>query len=118
MAAGGAIITAFELAVEKRTPLVLFVASGVGPFQCKCVAALVIVVGWAFERWHFAGFSKAQEARKATVQAMKCVQRLSDLAGLKAQWELQEQAWELATRLEQLLTRIESENASSFTTTS
>lgn len=28
-------------------------------------AALVIVVGWAFERWHFAGFSKAQEARKA-----------------------------------------------------
>ena len=28
-------------------------------------AAAVVVVGWAFERWHFAGFSKAQEARKA-----------------------------------------------------
>jgi ABC-2 type transport system permease protein len=28
-------------------------------------AAIVVMVGWAFERWHFAGFSKAQEARKA-----------------------------------------------------
>jgi ABC-2 type transport system permease protein len=28
-------------------------------------AAVVVGVGWAFERWHFAGFSKAQEARKA-----------------------------------------------------
>lgn len=28
-------------------------------------AAMVVLVGWAFERWHFAGFSKAQEARKA-----------------------------------------------------
>ena len=28
-------------------------------------AAVVEAVGWAFERWHFAGFSKAQEARKA-----------------------------------------------------
>jgi ABC-2 type transport system permease protein len=28
-------------------------------------AAVVVAVGWAFERWHFAGFSKAQEARKA-----------------------------------------------------
>ncbi len=26
---------------------------------------LTILVGWACERWHFAGFSKAQEARKA-----------------------------------------------------
>ncbi|MDP2320944.1 MAG: hypothetical protein Q8O42_16575 [Acidobacteriota bacterium] len=28
-------------------------------------AALVVLVGAAFERWHFAGFSKSQEARKA-----------------------------------------------------
>jgi ABC-2 type transport system permease protein len=28
-------------------------------------AAVVVAVGWSFERWHFAGFSKAQEARKA-----------------------------------------------------
>ena len=28
-------------------------------------AASVVLVGWAFERWHFTGFSKAQEARKA-----------------------------------------------------
>ena len=28
-------------------------------------AATVVMVGWAFERWHFTGFSKAQDARKA-----------------------------------------------------
>ena len=28
-------------------------------------AASVVLLGWAFERWHFIGFSKAQEARKA-----------------------------------------------------
>ncbi len=28
-------------------------------------AAVVVLVGAAFERWHFAGFSKSQEARKA-----------------------------------------------------
>ena len=28
-------------------------------------AATIVIVGSAFERWHFAGFSKAQEARKA-----------------------------------------------------
>jgi ABC-2 type transport system permease protein len=28
-------------------------------------AAVVVVVGAAYERWHFAGFSKSQEARKA-----------------------------------------------------
>jgi ABC-2 type transport system permease protein len=28
-------------------------------------SAIVVIVGWAFERWHFVGFSKAQEARKA-----------------------------------------------------
>jgi ABC-2 type transport system permease protein len=28
-------------------------------------AAIVVAVGWAFEKWHFTGFSKAQEARKA-----------------------------------------------------
>ena len=28
-------------------------------------AAMVVLVGAAFERWHFAGFSKSQEARKA-----------------------------------------------------
>lgn len=27
--------------------------------------AAVIAVGWSYERWHFTGFSKAQEARKA-----------------------------------------------------
>ena len=27
--------------------------------------AAIVVVGWTFERWHFTGFSKAQEARKA-----------------------------------------------------
>jgi ABC-2 type transport system permease protein len=28
-------------------------------------AAALVLVGWAFQRWHFSGFSKAQEARKA-----------------------------------------------------
>jgi ABC-2 type transport system permease protein len=28
-------------------------------------AATVLAVAWAFDRWHFTGFSKAQEARKA-----------------------------------------------------
>ena len=28
-------------------------------------AAAVLAVAWAFDRWHFTGFSKAQEARKA-----------------------------------------------------
>jgi len=27
--------------------------------------AAIVLVGWAFQRWHFTGFSKAQEARKA-----------------------------------------------------
>ena len=40
-------------------------------------AAAVIVVGWAFERWHFAGFSKAQEARKARFTQWRMLDRLA-----------------------------------------
>ena len=39
-------------------------------------AALVIIVGWAFERWHFAGFSKAQEARKARFTQWRFLDRM------------------------------------------
>jgi ABC-2 type transport system permease protein len=39
-------------------------------------AAAVVVVGWAFERWHFAGFSKAQEARKARFTQWRALDRL------------------------------------------
>jgi ABC-2 type transport system permease protein len=42
-------------------------------------AAMMIVVGWAFERWHFTGFSKAQEARKARFTQWRV---LDSLAGL------------------------------------
>jgi ABC-2 type transport system permease protein len=45
-------------------------------------AAAVIVVGWAFERWHFAGFSKAQEARKARFAEWRVLDRLTDLLPL------------------------------------
>ena len=42
-------------------------------------AMMVVVVGWSFERWHFAGFSKAQEARKARFTQWRI---LDGLAGL------------------------------------
>ncbi|HJU42760.1 MAG TPA: hypothetical protein VJ691_08090 [Vicinamibacterales bacterium] len=42
-------------------------------------AAVIVVVGWAFERWHFTGFSKAQEARKARFTRWRV---LDGLAGL------------------------------------
>jgi ABC-2 type transport system permease protein len=42
-------------------------------------AAMVIAVGWAFERWHFAGFSKAQEARKARFTQWRALDRLAGL---------------------------------------
>ena len=45
-------------------------------------AALVVVVGWAFERWHFAGFSKAQEARKARFTQWRALDRLAGLLPL------------------------------------
>jgi len=40
-------------------------------------AAVVIGVGAAFERWHFAGFSKSQEARKARFAKWTVLERLS-----------------------------------------
>jgi ABC-2 type transport system permease protein len=45
-------------------------------------AAAVIVVGWAFERWHFAGFSKAQEARKARFTQWRILDQLAGLLPL------------------------------------
>jgi ABC-2 type transport system permease protein len=42
-------------------------------------AAAVIAVGWAFERWHFTGFSKAQEARKARFTQWRVLDQLAGL---------------------------------------
>jgi ABC-2 type transport system permease protein len=39
-------------------------------------AAAVVAVSWAFERWHFAGFSKAQEARKARFTQWRALDRV------------------------------------------
>jgi ABC-2 type transport system permease protein len=39
-------------------------------------AAAIVMVGWAFERWHFAGFSKAQEARKARFTQWRMLDRM------------------------------------------
>ena len=39
-------------------------------------AAAIVVVGWAFERWHFAGFSKSQEARKARFAQWRTLDRV------------------------------------------
>ncbi|MDO8678345.1 MAG: hypothetical protein Q7R30_07255 [Acidobacteriota bacterium] len=47
-------------------------------------AAVVIAVGAAFERWHFAGFSKSQEARKARFAQWKVLDRLAGLLPLSA----------------------------------
>jgi ABC-2 type transport system permease protein len=45
-------------------------------------AAVVVMVGWAFERWHFAGFSKAQEARKARFTQWRMLDRAVGLLPL------------------------------------
>ena len=45
-------------------------------------AAAVIALGWAFERWHFAGFSKAQEARKARFTQWRVLDYLAGLLPL------------------------------------
>jgi hypothetical protein len=45
-------------------------------------AAAVVLVGWAFERWHFAGFSKAQEARKARFTQWRVLDQLANLLPL------------------------------------
>ena len=45
-------------------------------------AAAVVLVGWAFERWHFAGFSKAQEARKARFTQWRVLDQLAGLLPL------------------------------------
>ncbi len=47
-------------------------------------AAVVIVVGAAFERWHFAGFSKSQEARKARFTQWQLLDRLAGLLPLSS----------------------------------
>jgi ABC-2 type transport system permease protein len=44
--------------------------------------ASVIVVGWSFERWHFTGFSKAQEARKARFAQWRTLDRMAALLPL------------------------------------
>jgi ABC-2 type transport system permease protein len=45
-------------------------------------AAIVVVVGWAFQRWHFTGFSKAQEARKARFTQWRMLDRLAGMLPL------------------------------------
>ena len=45
-------------------------------------AALVVLVGAAFERWHFAGFSKSQEARKARFAKWHALDRLAAILPL------------------------------------
>jgi ABC-2 type transport system permease protein len=41
-----------------------------------------VVVGWAFERWHFTGFSKAQEARKARFTQWRWLDRAAGVLPL------------------------------------
>jgi ABC-2 type transport system permease protein len=45
-------------------------------------AAVVVLVGWAFERWHFTGFSKAQEARKARFTQWRLLDRVAGVLPL------------------------------------
>lgn len=47
-------------------------------------AAVMVAVGWAFERWHFTGFSKAQEARKARFTQWRVLDRLAGLLPISA----------------------------------
>jgi ABC-2 type transport system permease protein len=44
---------------------------------------LIVVVGGAFERWHFAGFSNAQEARKARFTRLRALDRAAHLMPLR-----------------------------------
>ena len=44
---------------------------------------LIVVVGGAFERWHFAGFSNAQEARKARFTRLRALDRAARLLPLR-----------------------------------
>ena len=44
--------------------------------------AAIVIVGWAFQQWHFAGFSKAQEARKARFTQWRVLDRLAGLLPL------------------------------------
>lgn len=44
--------------------------------------AAIVLVGWSFERWHFAGFSKAQEARKARFTQWRMLDRVAGLLPL------------------------------------
>jgi ABC-2 type transport system permease protein len=45
-------------------------------------AAMMIAVAWAFERWHFTGFSKAQEARKARFSQWRVLDFVASLLPL------------------------------------
>jgi ABC-2 type transport system permease protein len=45
-------------------------------------AAAVVLIGWAFERWHFAGFSKAQEAKKARFTQWRMLDQAAGLLPL------------------------------------
>jgi ABC-2 type transport system permease protein len=45
-------------------------------------AAVVVLVGAAFERWHFAGFSKSQEARKARFAQFHALDRAAGMLPL------------------------------------
>jgi ABC-2 type transport system permease protein len=45
-------------------------------------AAALVLVGWAFQRWHFSGFSKAQEARKARFTQWRMLDRIAGLLPL------------------------------------
>jgi ABC-2 type transport system permease protein len=44
--------------------------------------AAIVVVGWAFQQWHFSGFSKAQEARKARFTQWRMLDRAVGLLPL------------------------------------
>jgi ABC-2 type transport system permease protein len=44
--------------------------------------AAIVLVGWAFQRWHFAGFSKAQEARKARFTQWRTLDQVAGLLPL------------------------------------
>jgi ABC-2 type transport system permease protein len=45
-------------------------------------AAIVVIIGWAFERWHFTGFSKAQESRKAKFTQWRALDAMAGLLPL------------------------------------
>jgi len=45
-------------------------------------AAIVVMIGWAFEKWHFTGFSKAQESRKARFTQWRALDAMAGLLPL------------------------------------